>query len=467
MADFDGDQVSIRGVFSDEANAECEKLMNNKMTVLAIDGSNAKCVGKETFDGHYMLTKSGDGKNLTEKEQTDLLGMSYNDITRSFLASSFSTYVDCSSTDHNTKGTRCKWNTFDSMTVPANYFYKGQKEMNTTVGRFIFNKFVLEGSGIISEIGYVNDVVGKSGLGVIDQLVGRIYMEDKIDRSHFNSYIDRRDCLGYWICGMICHSITPNFAKPIPAIEKKKAELLKKYEKEIAAHDVDVMTKIDGELVAYAKEILKDDPGMDMYYSGDLDFGNNFKNNSIVKGAVLNQITGEFDYISTSMIEGMEIKDLPASANSVLASQYPASIATKDAGYNGKKLLALLQMIEIDEEGTDCGTKAYIPLKVTKTNAKMLAYTNIEAGGQIKSMDPANINSYIGKTIRMRSPMSCTTSKICSVCASKMFNMLGVERAGLFGVQISHADLNLGLKAKHNSVVSLATINPDELLVDI
>lgn len=467
MADFDGDQISIRGIFSDEANAECEKLMNNKMTALNIDGTNSKCVGKEVADSMYMLTKSGDGKELSADDQKFLLELDYHNITRGFLAQSFSTYVDCSKTDRNTKGNHCRWNTFDTMKLPADYFYKGQKAMTTTVGRFIWNKFILEGSGTIGEIGYVNDVVGKSGLGTVDQLIGRVYMEDKIDRKGFNAYINRRDCLGYWLCGMICNSISEKFSKPIPALEKKKAELLKKYEKELEAKDVDTMVKIDAELVAYAKELLKDDPGMDMYYSGDLDFGNNYKNNAIVKGAVLNKITGEFDYISASFMDGIEIKNVPAYANSILASQYPASIATKDAGYNGKKLLALLQMIEVDEPGTDCGSKNLIPLSVSKTNVNMLQYTNIEEGGQIKTMEPTNMKPYIGKVIRMRSPMSCITPKICSVCAGKMFNMLDVEQAGLFGVQISHSDLNLGLKAKHNSVVELAVINPDTLIIDI
>lgn len=466
-ADYDGDQISIRGLYTEEANYECEALMQKKMTVLNIDGTNGKCVAKEVFDGMYMLTKDGSGRTLSADEQKAILALSYTDITRGWLADKFATTVDCSRVDRNTKGFRLIWETFDRITVPANYFYKGQAEMSTTVGRFIFSKFILEGAGIISAVGYVNDTVGKKGLGIVDQLVGRLYMEDTINRAQFNAYIDRRDCLGYWLCGMICNSISEKFSKPLPEVEKKKAELLKKYEKELAAKDVDVMTKIDKELIEVAKEALKDDPGMELYTSGDLDFGNNYKNNSIVKGAVLNKITGEFDYISASFMDGVEIENIPAYANSILASQYPASIATKDAGYASKKLISLLQMMEVDEEGTDCGTKQTIPIRVTKTNLNMLEYTNIVEGGQLKTLTPGNLKSYIGKTIRARSPMTCTTPKICSVCAGKMFHMLGAEQAGLFAVQLSHADLNLGLKAKHNSVVELSTINPDELIVDI
>ena len=67
----------------------------------------------------------------------------------------------------------------------------------------------------------------------------------------------------------------------------------------------------------------------------------------------------------------------------------------------------------------------------------------------------------------MRTPMSCLGDKICSKCAGKLFYMLDIKYAGLFGVQISHADLNLGLKAKHNSVVDVYRFEPDELIAPI
>jgi hypothetical protein len=44
---------------------------------------------------------------------------------------------------------------------------------------------------------------------------------------------------------------------------------------------------------------------------------------------------------------------------------------------------------------------------------------------------------------------------------------MGTEQIGLFAVQISHADLNLALKAKHDASVKLHIFNPDEILEDI
>lgn len=467
-ADYDGDQVSVRGIWSDEANLEAEEIMNKKLYALTISGSNAKVVAREVFNSFYELTKIGNGqKTLSAAYQEKYLNMSPGEITRSFLADIFADTVNNSAGRNNVGKHKSLHNTWDRMTVPANYFYDGHDKIDTTVGRFFANKFVLEGSGTIAQIGYVNDVLNKGSLSDLDNAIGNLYMENNINKNNFNSYLDHRDTMGYWLNGMLAHTISQRMLKPLPEIEKKKAELCKKYEKELASGDLDVMTQISDELVAYAKEILKDDPGMDLYTSGDLDFGNNYRNNAILKGAVQNQITGEFDFISSSFMGGIEIKDVPAHANSILSAQYPASIATKDAGYMGKKLLALLQMMEVDEPGTDCGTKNLIPIKVTKRNKKDLVYTYIEDGGQLQMLTSENVGSYVGKTVKMRSPMSCKNDKICSKCAGELFYLLSATHAGLFSIQISHAALNLGLKAKHNSSIELYTLDPDDIIEDI
>lgn len=470
-ADYDGDQVSVRGIYSDEANMEAEEIMNRKTSALNITGANSKGVAKEVYNSLYELTKIGNtpSKKVNPGDTERFLNLKPDNISRGFLAEMFADTVNNSGDKLNTKIRKARYNTWDIISVPANYFFDNQESIDMTVGRFIANKFILEAPGIIGipGVGIYNNILNKGTIGKLDNIIGQLYLEDKIDRKQFNSYLDHRDTIGYWLNGMLAHTISEKMLKPLPEIEKKKAELCKKYEKELSSGNIDVMTQVSDELVAYAKEILKGDSGMDLYDSGDLDFGNNYKNNAIIKGAVMNKITGEFDFIDTSFMDGIKIKDIPAHANSILASQYPASIATADAGYMGKKLLALLQMMVLDEEGSDCGTKNLIPIKITKANAENVVYTYYREGGQEKMFTREDISSHIGKTIMMRSPMSCTGEKICSKCAGKLFYLLGAYNAGLFAVQISHAALNLGLKAKHNSLVELYTINPDDLIEDI
>jgi DNA-directed RNA polymerase beta' subunit len=466
-ADYDGDQCSVRGLWTDEANREAEVIMNRKLSALTVTGSNIRVVSKEVYNSYYELTKIRINSKKVNAYDTDVyLKTPVGDYTRTFIADIVSDTADISHTK-NTVKRQSRYNTWDTMIVPANYFYDGHGEFTTTLGRFIFNRYILHGSGVISETKFIDIEMGKSGLSFTDQLIGQLYMNDKINRAQFDDYTNRRDNLGYWLNGMLAHTISIRMAKPLPEIEKRKAELYKQYEKEIADKNIVIMNRIEKELVAYAREILKDDPGMDLYLSGDLDFANNYKNNSILKGPVLNKITNEFDFIETSFMNGINVKDIPAHANSIVSGAYPSAIATASAGYMGKQLLALLQMIEVDDPGTDCGTKRSIPITVSSRNKKELVDSYFIEGDQLKMLTSENVNGYVGKVLNFRSPMVCTNKKICSKCAGTLFYKLDTRYLGLLVSQLAYSDLNLNLKAKHVQTVNVGNLNLDTIIEDI
>ena len=56
-ADYDGDQVSVRVVFSQEANAECERLHGAPTNFLSANGTNVRVTTNEAIQTLYMLTK--------------------------------------------------------------------------------------------------------------------------------------------------------------------------------------------------------------------------------------------------------------------------------------------------------------------------------------------------------------------------------------------------------------------------
>lgn len=423
-------------------------------------------VAKEAVNSCFELTKIiPGGVNVPNNLLNDYLNYQPDEFTLQRITRMFA------NTGVKEKGKvvsrKALHSTFDLMTVPANYFYEEQGAIKTTIGRFLFNKYVLQGAGIITATKYINDTLNKKGLGKVDELIGVLYLENEINRKQFNAYIDRRDNLAYWVNGMLAHTISPKFAKPLQEVEKRKKELYKKYEKELNSGNIDVMTQVTDELTAYAKELLKDDPGMDLYTSGDLNFDANYKNNSIARGAVVNNITGEYDFIGSSFMDGIEIKDIPAHANSILSAQYPASIALRSAGYMGKKLLALLQMMSIDYDTDDCGTKQLLPISINSKNKDYMLYTYIKEGDGLILLDRSNINTYVGKTVLMRTPMTCLNDRLCHKCAGELFKKLDVENAGLFSVQISAVSLNAYLKQKHNNNIEIYKFNPDTLVEEL
>ena len=133
----------------------------------------------------------------------------------------------------------------------------------------------------------------------------------------------------------------------------------------------------------------------------------------------------------------------------------------------GKKLLAMLQMMSIDYDTDDCGTKQLLPINITKQNANYMLYTYIKEGDGLIMLDRSNINSYIGKTVMMRTPMTCLNDRICHKCAGELFKKMDVTNAGLFSVQISAVSLNAYLKQKHNNNIEIYKFNPDTLVEEL
>lgn len=56
-ADHDGDQTTIKGSFSKEANEECEALINSKANILSIQGNSVRTISNEAIQTLYSLTK--------------------------------------------------------------------------------------------------------------------------------------------------------------------------------------------------------------------------------------------------------------------------------------------------------------------------------------------------------------------------------------------------------------------------
>lgn len=55
-ADYDGDQVSIKGIYSEEANKELEEYMQSKAQYITLGGSNGRTVDKEAIQVLYNMT---------------------------------------------------------------------------------------------------------------------------------------------------------------------------------------------------------------------------------------------------------------------------------------------------------------------------------------------------------------------------------------------------------------------------
>ena len=404
----------------------------------------------------------------TKLGKQKILSTPIEQINKSFIEDLFASYHDRESGTFKHANFDCNAHI---MLTPEEYpFVVGPTE--TSLGMLIFNRFVLEKTHVIQVTKYWNTPLGKDGLGDFETMLAQLVIADEITTQDQANVIDARDHLAAWICCYIGTAVSASLLRPMTNVNKRKDELFKQYKNEINSNDmvkqIIATNTIEKELVGMVKSNLKDAGEVnDLFNSGVYNLNNNYKTINVMRGAVFNDITQKYDVVESSMMDGIDRKDIPAFANSIVAGAYPSAVGTADAGYMTKQIMALLQSEELDPNPkSDCGTKATIPLIIDKSIAEFVCNRNIQEGNKIVTLTRKNIGSYMGKTVRLYSPACCTHDRICAKCAGPLFYNLGdVTRIGLLCTQFSDGILNIKLKSKHNLAQSAGAMKIEETML--
>lgn len=396
-----------------------------------------------------------------------ILKTDIKDIGKRFIESLFASYHDKASGEYKEAPFRPEMN----IKLTHDLYPYVKEPILTTLGMLIFNRYVLERTGIIEHLGYWNTPLTSKATGKLSRDINNLLIHDIITPDQLADYIDSRDAIGFWCCAFLGTSVTPALIRPMENVNKRKQELFEQKKEKLTSNNaVDRLiasNEIEAELCKMVNENLKNDPGYDMYASGIVNLANNYKNINVMRGAVYNEITGNFDVVENSLMDGVTKKDIPAFANSVVAGAYPSAVGTAEAGYMAKILLATLQSVELDPDlNSDCGTKSTIPITVTNDNKSYLLYRNIISDNKTYMTDLKNIDSFVGKQIRMYSPQCCLNDKVCAKCAGKVFHNLNVTHVGLLTTEITQKLLNIKLKSKHDLSQSAKILDKNDIFID-
>lgn len=129
-----------------------------------------------------------------------------------------------------------------------------------------------------------------------------------------------------------------------------------------------------------------------------------------------------------------------------------------------KQLLSSCQTELLDEHGTDCGTKRGIETVVKQKHI----YRYIIENGKLVLLNDDNIQKYLGKTVMMRSPLSCILTKrgrICNKCVGEFHYMVDNMNIGLSASKVGTSLTNLGMKKFHNNVLKYHQLDPNDMLL--
>ena len=458
--DYDGDTVSMRCPFIEESNEESVDIINSKKQYLSAQGKLVREVKNESLYMVYNLTSDDKSKGFV----SDDVKKSFTDLKPDDIGIKYLTYLFGTTADAKTKKiSPPRYYVGQKMHLDAGE-YLNKEAVDTTLGRFIFNKIFVEPyniSGIIPN-GYMNDVLtGKKTKAFFSQ-VGDGIRYDKITTEEAWKFLKAFEFYTTKGVTIFAPSYTSNILVPKEDIIKKK----EKWFKEHPDHSLNDVVKLEDQLTADAKDMLGDDPGMALLVAdarGSVE--DNYKVMSIMVGPVLNPYTGEFEQITSDYIGGIKKEELTQAGNMVIDGVYPKACGTAESGYITKQFNAALQGIKVDVDGTDCGTKSYINVYITNSNWKGYEFQNIIEGEKLVPLTLENSTKYFGKKVKMRSPMCCTGKVICSACAGRQPYVMNMRNIGLQMLTLPQGLLEASMKKFHTTKLKIAEVDPNKLLI--
>ena len=383
------------------------------------------------------------------------------DITASFVEELFGEF--------NGK-VRC--NPYDLITVPkGKYGIPGSKRgvnvkpFTTTVGKLIFNKiYIQQNPSIYEAFGWIDDIMTKKAFNKLYKKIGYLLLEGDVDRDDLKRFIMSTQFTMPFI-QFLSPSFTDAMLLSSKSIGKEKSKKLKENKVALDAGDIKVADQISNELMDYSKELLADDPCMDMFNSGaGGDFGNHFKNMFIMKGTVRDPDPNKgYNFISSNYIDGVSEDEYAALANTLAEGPYSRSKKTETGGWWEKLLLYATQHLQLLEPGSDCGTKRYIIETITEDNIEDMMYNYVIQGSKLVEITSKNRDQFIGKTVKMRYSAMCEAKDgFCNMCAGNLWYRLGIRKIGVITPQIASKLKNVAMKAFHDSNVKLTSMNVEE-----
>ena len=396
-------------------------------------------------------------RKLTMDETKEILALGENDITMDLLRAYFAI---------KRGKDKPRFNTFDTFIMPTNHLFNS-KTLTTTVGRYLFNFYVIPDE-YLKKFGYQNIVFDKKSVGAFEDRLANMLLDDKISTDKYAQYLDYAEWMTLGISYFISPTMDYEMNVPIPAVMKRKDELFEQYAKEIAEGDANAVAIVEKELLDMARKHIKEkgNEGYDFFESGAFSFENNYKKTSIMGGAMESPYTHKLDVLKSNYIEGISQEEFPLFANSTIVGGYARGVETQKAGYETKKINNAVQVITLDDHGSDCKTPNHITTIIKAEMKSMFYYRYILEKGGLVLLDEGNIGKYLNKEVLLRSPMLCTAKEgICSICAGDMYHRMGVKNAGLLSSTMSGSLMNLALKKTHDQTIRFNKIDARDFIV--
>jgi len=204
------------------------------------------------------------------------------------------------------------------------------EKIETTAGRYLANLFLFAPKSIRSNIDYKNVPLNSDNLFAIDKEISVALREGLVNVDDYMDYINRQQWFGYSLAIQLNPSLDMKIIEVNPKVAKRKKELLELHKKAIDKNNVSTIVEIEKELLDVAKVDLRENnsTGMIIYDSGSGKFGNNYKNTTVMRGAipVSDSNFSKFNISTSNLCEGIEPEEMDRYADILVMAAFSSAV---------------------------------------------------------------------------------------------------------------------------------------------
>lgn len=357
----------------------------------------------------------------------------------------------------------------DYFKLPTSRF-NTKKEVYTTIGIYIINLHLIQ-PRFAKIFGYINKPFDGSVIKHVEDVLSYNLYNDKITTDDMADYYNRVQWCGCDAISALSPSITKSVLTSSDKLKNTKKKLVKEHKKEINEGNAVVGANIEKELVKMANdELAKDPDGYENFASkSKVNIKNHYKTMQIMKGPLLNSYTGEYQVNLSNYDDGVSKEEYSSFADSSVIGSHARAINTAKGGYLAKQSNQGLLTVKAGPKNSDCKTTKYLTVFLydEMKSQYMNRYILDPNTGALTELTRDNIDKYVNKYVKMRSPMFCTMEEpcYCNMCLGNQPYLLGLENFGLAVSRISNKLMNMSLKKFHDLTVKVSTVDP-EILFD-
>lgn len=335
----------------------------------------------------------------------------------------------------------------DKITIKFN-----NKNIDTTIGRLIFNKFTLPDI-YLNNIGYCNDELTKKRVGGLISDLSNLVLSKKLSEKDYADFLDRIGWLGSTLSVVSGEGFDSNSFRLSKEVEAMLNQFLSSPKDKL--NDPEYVKIWTDKIIDEIKGTMSDRSLVRIINAGlKGDYGNNFKNMILFRGIV----DGEF--IPDNLANGNSYSTYTELGKNAVEGSSSRAIKTAQGGYATKLMANGYNFMYV--AGDDCKTKEYLTVRCNDPNEYLYRLVRIKGRNvPFNMLEKTNMSEYKGKVIEVRSPMYCKDPNgICKKCMGGIVELSNIKyNLSAFPISISSDIMMKSMKSFHNLEKSYTKIN--------